>query len=117
MVSSHHQDRHHYLAAEAGVPSSCGVQRVLDGGSKLGVPPLAVSLAPVRPIPSQQEQGPLTSTDGKKERVVVLGAGVVGVATAYFLARTGLYDVVVIERQPGPALETSFANGGHFCVR
>jgi D-amino-acid dehydrogenase len=116
MVSSHHQDRHHYLAAEAGVPSSCGVQRVLDGGSKLGVPPLAVSLAPVRPIPSQQEQGPLTSTDGKKERVVVLGAGVVGVATAYFLARTGLYDVVVIERQPGPALETSFANGGHFCV-
>ena len=43
--------------------------------------------------------------------VVVLGAGVVGVATAYFLARAGA-QVVVVDRQPGPALETSFANGG-----
>jgi len=42
---------------------------------------------------------------------VVLGAGVVGVATAYFLAQAGA-NVTVIDRQPGPALETSFANGG-----
>ena len=42
---------------------------------------------------------------------LVLGAGVIGVTTAYYLARTG-HRVVVVERQPGPALETSFANGG-----
>ncbi len=44
-------------------------------------------------------------------RVVVLGAGVVGTATAYFLARDG-HEVEVIDRQPGAALETSFGNGG-----
>ncbi len=44
-------------------------------------------------------------------KVIVLGAGVVGTATAYFLARHGV-EVEVIERQPGAALETSFGNGG-----
>lgn len=44
-------------------------------------------------------------------KVVVLGAGVVGVATAYYLARAG-HEVVVVERRSGPALEASFANGG-----
>src|SRR5262249_61491340 len=44
-------------------------------------------------------------------RTVVLGAGVIGVATAYFLTRAG-NEVTVIERQPGAGLETSFANGG-----
>ncbi len=43
--------------------------------------------------------------------VIVLGAGVVGVATAYYLSRAG-HEVIVVERQAGPALETSFANGG-----
>jgi len=43
--------------------------------------------------------------------ILVLGAGVVGVATAYALARAG-HAVTVVDRQPGPALETSFANGG-----
>jgi len=44
-------------------------------------------------------------------KVLVLGAGVVGVATAYYLARAG-HEVTVVDRQPGPAVETSFANGG-----
>ncbi len=44
-------------------------------------------------------------------RVVVLGGGVVGVTSAYYLARAG-FKVTVLERQPGPALETSFANAG-----
>ena len=44
-------------------------------------------------------------------KVVVLGAGVIGVTSAYYLARAG-HEVVVIDRQPGPALETSFANAG-----
>ena len=44
-------------------------------------------------------------------RVVVLGAGVIGVTTAYYLAKAG-HEVTVLDRQPGPALETSFANAG-----
>lgn len=46
---------------------------------------------------------------------VVLGAGVVGVATAWQLARAG-HQVTVIERQPEAGLETSFANGGQISV-
>ena len=48
-------------------------------------------------------------------RVIVLGAGVIGVATAYFLAQDG-HEVTVIDRAPGPARETSFANGGQISV-
>jgi len=44
-------------------------------------------------------------------KVLVLGAGVVGTATAYFLARDG-HRVTVIDRAPQPGMETSFANGG-----
>ena len=44
-------------------------------------------------------------------KVLVLGSGVIGTTTAYFLARAGA-EVTVIDRQSGPALETSFANAG-----
>lgn len=44
-------------------------------------------------------------------RVVILGSGVVGVASAWYLARAG-HQVTVIDRQPGPAMETSAANAG-----
>ncbi len=44
-------------------------------------------------------------------KVAVLGAGVIGVTSAWYLAKAG-HDVTVIDRQPGPALETSFANAG-----
>ena len=44
-------------------------------------------------------------------KVIVLGAGVVGTTTAYYLAKAGA-DVTVIDRQTGPAEETSFANAG-----
>ena len=44
-------------------------------------------------------------------KVVVLGSGVIGVTTAYYLARAGA-EVTVIDRQDGPALDTSFANAG-----
>ena len=44
-------------------------------------------------------------------RVLVLGAGVIGVTAAWYLAADG-HEVTVVDRQPGPALETSFANGG-----
>jgi D-amino-acid dehydrogenase len=44
-------------------------------------------------------------------RVLVLGAGLVGVSSAWYLSEHG-HEVTVIDRQPGVALETSFANGG-----
>jgi len=44
-------------------------------------------------------------------RVVVLGSGVIGVTTAFYLARAG-HEVTVLDRQAGSALETSFANAG-----
>ena len=44
-------------------------------------------------------------------KVIVLGSGVIGVTSAYYLARAG-HQVTVIDRQPKPALETSFANAG-----
>jgi D-amino-acid dehydrogenase len=44
-------------------------------------------------------------------RVVILGAGVAGVASAWYFWRDG-HDVTVLERNEGVALETSFANGG-----
>ncbi|WP_215781052.1 D-amino acid dehydrogenase [Paludibacterium sp. B53371] len=48
-------------------------------------------------------------------KVAVLGAGVVGVSTAWFLACDG-HEVEVIDRACGPARETSFANGGQISV-
>lgn len=44
-------------------------------------------------------------------KTAVLGAGVIGVTTAYFLARAG-HEVTVVESRSGPGLETSFANAG-----
>jgi D-amino-acid dehydrogenase len=44
-------------------------------------------------------------------KVLVLGSGVIGTTAAYYLARAG-HEVEVVDRQPGPALETSFGNAG-----
>jgi D-amino-acid dehydrogenase len=43
-------------------------------------------------------------------RVIVLGAGLIGTATAYYLRQFG-HEVVVVDRRPEAGLETSFANG------
>ena len=48
-------------------------------------------------------------------KVVVLGAGVVGTASAWYLARAG-HEVTVLDRQDVPGMETSFANGGQISV-
>src|SRR3712207_2016824 len=43
--------------------------------------------------------------------VIILGSGVIGTSAAYYLADAG-HQVTVLDRQPGPALETSYANAG-----
>ena len=48
-------------------------------------------------------------------KVVVLGAGLLGLTSAYFLRQQG-HDVTVVDRQASPAAETSFANGGQISV-
>ena len=47
-------------------------------------------------------------------RVLILGAGVIGVTTAYELANDG-HQITVIDRQSKPAMETSFGNAGLIC--
>lgn len=49
--------------------------------------------------------------EGIEMRVIVLGSGVIGVASAYYLAQQGA-EVTVLDRQSGPAEETSFGNAG-----
>jgi D-amino-acid dehydrogenase len=48
-------------------------------------------------------------------KVIVLGAGLLGVTSAYFLRQQG-YEVTVVDRQASAAAETSFANGGQISV-
>jgi len=48
-------------------------------------------------------------------KVIVVGAGVVGTTTAWYLSQSG-HEVTVIDRQPGVGQETSFANGGQISV-
>lgn len=48
-------------------------------------------------------------------KVAVLGAGIIGISTAWFLRQAG-HEVVVVDRASGPARETSFANGGQISV-
>ncbi|QDL54945.1 D-amino acid dehydrogenase [Rhodoferax aquaticus] len=48
-------------------------------------------------------------------RTIVLGSGLLGVSSAYFLSQLG-HEVTVVDRQATPAAETSFANGGQISV-
>src|SRR5688572_3212246 len=48
-------------------------------------------------------------------QILFFGAGVIGVTSAWYLAKAG-YQVTVIDRQPAAGMETSFANGGQITV-
>src|SRR3546814_16952382 len=64
----------------------------------------------LKPHPSAMHQRPTASTISGRADVIVLGAGVVGVTTAYSLARRGL-KVAIVDRAEGPGRGASFANG------
>jgi len=49
------------------------------------------------------------------KQIAVIGAGITGITTAYYLARAG-HQVTVYEQEPHPAMRTSFANGGQVSV-
>lgn len=51
----------------------------------------------------------------KRKHVAVVGAGIAGITTAYYLAKQG-YSVTVYDAEPNPAMRTSFANGGQVSV-
>src|SRR5437660_2484196 len=55
-----------------------------------------------------------SSERGRVMRVMVLGAGVIGTTSAYYLTKSG-HEVEVVDRRSGPALATSFANAGGIC--
>ncbi|TAK91256.1 MAG: D-amino acid dehydrogenase [Burkholderiaceae bacterium] len=48
-------------------------------------------------------------------KIIILGSGIIGTTTAWYLNQDG-HEVTVIDRQPGAAQETSFANGGQISV-
>lgn len=48
-------------------------------------------------------------------KTIILGSGIIGIMSAYYLKKSG-HDVIVIDRQKGAALETSFSNGGQISV-
>ena len=48
-------------------------------------------------------------------KIVVMGAGIIGISTAWYLLEAG-HEVTVIDRQKDAALETSFANGAQISV-
>ncbi len=55
------------------------------------------------------------SADTGRMNIIVLGAGIIGISTAWHLRERG-HEVTVVDRQSGPALETSFANAGQISV-
>ena len=44
-------------------------------------------------------------------KIVILGAGIIGITTAFELLKSG-HEVTIIDRQAEPAMETSFGNAG-----
>ncbi len=66
-------------------------------------------MSTIRPLPSS------AAVLNRRYDALVLGAGIVGISTAYYLNKQGL-DVLVVDRLSGPGLDTSFANGGQVSV-
>ena len=72
---------------------------------------LFCSCIPMEDYAEASAPAPQPAAAARLMRILVLGAGVVGVTAAWYLAADG-HEVTVVDRQPGPARETSHANGG-----
>ena len=51
----------------------------------------------------------------KREKIVIIGSGVIGATSAYYLTKNKDYEVILIEKNDAPGLETSYKNGCIFC--
>lgn len=51
----------------------------------------------------------------KKEKILIIGGGIIGLTTSYYLCQTGKYDVTLLEKNDDISLESSFKNGCNFC--
>ena len=51
----------------------------------------------------------------EKEKIVIIGGGIIGLTTSYYLCQTGKYDVTLLEKNDDISLESSFKNGCNFC--
>src|SRR5574343_844659 len=71
----------------------------------------SAGLPPAASVAVQSRRDP----QERSMKVVVLGAGILGVSTAWYLLEQG-HEVTVVDRQPDAALETSFANGAQISV-
>lgn len=101
-ISAHHDSAHHDSAHHV-ADHHASVHQVSD--HRLSAHDVSSSdAAPLAGIPQ-------AAADGAGRHVVVVGAGITGVTTAYELLTRG-YAVTVLDRQRYPAMETSFANGG-----
>ncbi|TAK79493.1 MAG: D-amino acid dehydrogenase [Aquabacterium sp.] len=86
-------------------------QRAVFTKAARGYPGRPFSSAPC----ARRQRQNRTDKEGHAMRVAVLGAGVIGVTTAWYLARAG-HEVVVVDRQEAAGMETSHANGGQISV-
>ncbi len=95
--------------------SSCarqGLYRPVHGRRAAGRPrPPAIMRTHGRSASAARRRIPSRSA----MNIIVLGAGILGVTSAWYLRRDG-HDVTVIDRQPGAGLETSYANGSQISV-
>ena len=96
----------------------CGVN--LSGTKDRGSGKAAIDLSPFHLnaiifIATKAINTPAACLKGSKMRVLVLGSGLLGVSSAYYLSQLG-HEVTVLDRQASPAAETSFANGGQISV-
>ena len=55
------------------------------------------------------------NSNPKKERIIIIGSGVIGITTAFYLLESQKYDVVLLEKNRMISQETSYKNGCLFC--
>src|SRR5471032_267919 len=92
----------------SGPPGESGRRRNAGGAGSSSRPLRSVAGGAMSPARRDAQRNP-------EMKVIVLGAGIIGVATAWYLLEEG-HEVTVVERQPDAALETSFANGAQISV-